>query len=193
MARAQFLSLSRLWYTLFIVLIQLVLIYFGIKLCYINDRVPWPKSMAPPKFELFFQKISLLTALFLLIIFIYPSLFRINNFANDQKTLKVEHHQNESTKKPRSSLCSTVWQHCFALSSSLHLIMSYLIVISTVLIDAKQILVGIKDSSKFILISIVFTVLLDFHLKISFGELILIYCSTGHRHQYRHQFTYPNV
>ena len=80
MARIKFISLSRLWYTIIILLIHLILVYFGIKQCYINDSLPWPKSVSSPRIELFIQKICLLTSLVLLLIFIYPSLFRIKNF-----------------------------------------------------------------------------------------------------------------
>ena len=142
MAQTKFLSLSRLWYTIFVVSIHFILLYFSIKLCYINDRLPWSKPL--PKIELFFQKISLLTSIVLLLIFIYPSLFRIRNFANDEQTLTIEDFE----KKSRHSFCSSLWRHCFSLSSTLHLTMSFLIVISPILIDAKQISIGLKDSSK---------------------------------------------
>ena len=145
MARSQLISLSRLWYTLGVLSIQLVLVYFGIKQCYANDRLPWPKS-SPPKVELFIQKICLLTSLVLLGIFIYPSLFRIRNLANDEQQLTINDFPPQARKQSKSSLCTSLWHHCFALSSTLHLIISFLIVISTVLIDGKQMMVGLKDS-----------------------------------------------
>lgn len=145
MARSQLISLSRLWYTLGVLSIQLILVYFGIKQCYANDRLPWPKSSSP-KVELFIQKICLLTSLVLLGVFIYPSLFRIRNLANDEQQLTINDFPPQARKQSKSSLCSSLWHHCFALSSTLHLIISFLIVISTVLIDGKQMMVGLKDS-----------------------------------------------
>lgn len=146
MVRAKLISLSRLWYTIIVLLIQIVLIYFGIKQCYFNDRLLWPKSFSSsssPKIELLIQKISLLTALILLFIFIFPALFHIGNYSNDHRQITIKDLKKKQTK---SSLCASLWHHCFSLSSTLHLTMSFLIIISTVLIDAKQIMVGLKDS-----------------------------------------------
>ncbi|CAF3319670.1 unnamed protein product [Rotaria socialis] len=143
MARTELISLSRIWYTIIVVLIQLILVFFGIKQCYYNDRLPWPISASSPKYELLIQKICLLISLVLLLIFIYPALFKIGNFSNDNEQLTID-----ALEKNDISLWSNLWRHCFPLSSTLHLIMSFLIIISTVLIHAKQIMVGLKDSGK---------------------------------------------
>lgn len=147
MVRAKFISLSRIWYTLIVVLIHLILTYFGIKYCYWNDQQSWPKSssFSSPKFELLIQKICVLSSLVLLFIFIYPALFRIGNLANDGQTLASV---DLRAKTGRTSLCTSLWRHCFALSSTLHLMMSFLLLISTVLIDAKQIMVGLRASGR---------------------------------------------
>ena len=148
MARAKFISLSRIWYTIIVVLIHSTLIYFGIKYCYFNDQLPWPKSFpfSSPKFELLIQKICVLTSLILLFIFIYPALFHTGNLANDSQQLAVYDFDRNRLRKVKRSFCSGIWHHCFSFSSTLHLIMSFLLLISTVLIDAKQIMVGLKDS-----------------------------------------------
>ena len=146
MVRTKFISLSRIWYTICVVIIHLTLVYFGIKQCYFNDRLPWPRSSSSAKFELMIQKICLLTSLVLLFIFVYPSLFRIGNLANDEQQLTINELSKSANRKSKASLCTSLWHHCFALSSSLHLVMSFLIIISTALIDAKQIMVGLKDS-----------------------------------------------
>jgi hypothetical protein len=149
MARAKFISLSRVWYTIFVVIIHLILVYFGIKQCYFNDRLPWPKSSSSlPKLELLIQKICLLISLVLLFIFIYPALFKIGNLSNDNQQLTINDFNKNHRKKSKTSLCTSLWHHCFSLSSTLHLIMSFLIIISTALIDAKQIMVGLKDSGR---------------------------------------------
>ena len=148
MVRAKFISLSRIWYTIIVVIIHLILVYFGIKQCYFNDRLIWPKSSSSPKFELLIEKICLLSSIILLFIFIYPALFHIGNFSNDNQQLTIKDLNKNSISKPKTSLCTSLWHHCFSLSSTLHLIMSFLIIISTVLIDAKQIMVGLKDSGK---------------------------------------------
>lgn len=152
MVRAKFISLSRIWYTIIVVIIHLILIYFGIKQCYFNDRLLWPKSssLSSPKIELLIQKICLLTSLILLFIFIYPSLFQIGNLSNDNQQLTIKDLNKNHRKKSKTSLCTSLWHHCFSLSSTLHLVMSFLIIISTVLIDAKQIMVGLKDSGIFL-------------------------------------------
>jgi len=142
MARAKVISLSRIWYTILVVLIHLILVYFGIKQCYYNDRLLWPKSFSSPKYELLIEKLCLLLSLLLLFIFIYPSLFHIGNYSNDNQQITLD-----NIKKPKSSLYLNFWQHSFSLSSTLHLIMSFLILISTLLIHSKQIIVGLKDSS----------------------------------------------
>ncbi|CAF0717638.1 unnamed protein product [Adineta steineri] len=142
MARVKLISLSRIWYTIIVVLIHLILVYYGIKQCYFNDRLLWPKSSPSPKFELLVQKICLLISLVLLFIFIYPSLCRIGNYSNDNRKITTA-----DLKKSYIDIFSLLWQHCFSLSSTLHLIMSFLIIISTVLIHAKQIMVGVKDSA----------------------------------------------
>jgi len=144
MVRVKLISLSRLWYTIIVVLIHLILIYFGIKQCYFNDRLLWPKSNSSPKLELIIQKICLLMSLVLLFIFIYPALFKIGNFSNDNQQLTIT-----DLKQSQIDTYSNLWQHCFSLSSTLHLIMSFLIIISTLLIHAKQIMGGLKDSGKF--------------------------------------------
>jgi hypothetical protein len=141
MARTKLISLSRIWYTIIIVLIHLILVYFGIKQCYLNDRLSWPKSSSLPKFELLIEKIFLLISLVLLFIFIYPALFHIGNFSNDHQQLTIN-----DLRQNGLSLYSNLWRHSFALSSTLHLIMSFFIIISTVLIHSKQIIVGLKDS-----------------------------------------------
>ncbi len=148
MVRAKFISLSRLWYTIIVVIIHLILVYFGIKQCYFNDRLLWPKSSlsSSPKIELLIQKICLLISLILLFIFIYPALFKIGNLSNDNQQLTTKDFNKNYLKKSKTSLCTSLWHHCFSLSSTLHLVMSFLIIISTVLIDAKQIMVGLKDS-----------------------------------------------
>jgi hypothetical protein len=140
MARTKLISLSRIWYTIIVVLIHLILLYFGIKQCYFNDRLPWPQSSSP-KIELLIQKICLLISFILLFIFIYPALFYIGNFSNDNQQLTIN-----DIKKPQISLFNNLWHHCFSLSSTLHLIMSFLILLSNVLIHAKQIMIGFKDS-----------------------------------------------
>ncbi|CAF1596256.1 unnamed protein product [Adineta ricciae] len=142
MARVKLISLSRLWYTIIVVLIHLILIYYGIKQCYFNDRLLWPKSSPSPKLELLIQKICLLTSLVLLFVFIYPSLFHIGNYANDHQQLT-----RADLKYSANDVFARLWQHSFSLSSTLHLIMSFLILISTVLIHSKQIMVGIKDAT----------------------------------------------
>jgi len=147
MVHAKFISLSRIWYTIIVLIIHLILVYFGIKQCYFNDQLPWPRSSSSsPKFELLIQKICLLTSLVLLFIFLYPALFKIGNLSNDNQQLTIHDLNKKHLKKSRTSLCSSLWHHCFSLSSTLHLTMSFLIIISTVLIDAKQIMVGLKDS-----------------------------------------------
>jgi hypothetical protein len=145
MARAKLLSLSRIWYTIIVVLIHLILVYFGIKQCYYNDRLFWPKTISSSKIELLIEKFCLLISLLLLFIFIYPSLFHIGNYSNDNEKITLNHL--EETKN--LSLYSKLWKYSFALSSTLHLIMSFLIIISTVLIHAKQITIGLKDSGEF--------------------------------------------
>ncbi len=144
MVRAKLISLSRIWYTIIVVLIHLILVYFGIKQCYFNDRLLWPKTFSSPKFELLIEKLCLLLSLVLLFIFIYPSLFEIGNYSNDNQQLTLN-----NLKQTKLSLYSNIWQHSFSLSSTLHLIMSFLIIISTVLIHAKQSIVGLKDSGQF--------------------------------------------
>jgi len=145
MVRAKFISLPRIWYTIIVVIIHLILIYFGIKQCYFNDRLLWPKSSSSsPKIELLIEKICLLTSLILLFIFIYPSLFQIGNLSNDNQKLTIKDYKTKS----KTSLCTSLWHHCFSLSSTLHLLMSFLLIISTVLIDSKQIMVGLKDSGR---------------------------------------------
>ncbi len=147
MGRTQLISLSRIWYTVIVVIVHLILVYFGIKQCYFNDRLLWPKaSSSSPKMELLIQKICLLTSLVLLFIFIYPALFRIGNLSNDHQQLTMKDLSKNQPRKPKTSLCISLWHHCFSLSSTLHLTMSFLIIISTVLIDAKQIMVGLRDS-----------------------------------------------
>lgn len=141
MARAKLISLSRIWYTIIVLLIHLILVYFGIKQCYFNDRLLWPKTSSSPKFELLIEKFCVLFSLILLLIFLYPSLFQIGNYSNDNKQLNRDH-----MKKFHHSFMSNLWQHSFALSSTLHLIMSFLILISTLLIHGKEIKVGLKDS-----------------------------------------------
>jgi hypothetical protein len=148
MVRAKFISLPRIWYTIIVVIIHLILIYFGIKQCYFNDRLIWPKTSSSPKFELLIQKICLLTSLVLLFIFIYPALFKIGNLSNDNQSLTFNDLNKNYFKKSKTSLCTSLWHHCFSLSSTLHLIMSFLIIISTALIDAKQIMVGLKESGR---------------------------------------------
>jgi hypothetical protein len=147
MARAKVISLSRIWYTIIVVLIHLILVYFGIQQCYYNDRLLWPKSFSSARFELLFEKLCLITSLVLLFIFIYPALFHIGNYANDNHQLTINDLKNN-----KNSLYLNLWKHSFALSSTLHLIMSFLILISTVLIHAKQIMVGLKDSGKYFVI-----------------------------------------
>lgn len=147
MVRAKFISLSRIWYTIIVVIIHLILIYFGIKQCYFNDSLSWPKSASlSPKFELLIQKICLLTSFVLLVLFIYPALFKIGNLSNDNQQLTINHLNENPVKKSKKSICASFWNHCFSLSSTLHLTMSFLIIISTLLIDAKQIMVGLKSS-----------------------------------------------
>ena len=148
MARAKFISLTRIWYTIFVVIIHLILIYFGIKQCYFNDRLTWPKTsrlLSSATIELYIQKLCLVTSFVLLFLFIYPALFRIGNYSNDEQQLT-----NNDFKKQKSStsICAHLWHHSFSLSCTLHLAMSFLILISTILIDAKQIMVGLKDSGK---------------------------------------------
>jgi len=144
MARAKLISLSRIWYTIIVVLIHLILVYFGIKQCYFNDRLLWPKSFSSPKIELLIEKLCLLLSLLLLFIFIYPALFHIGNYSNDNQQITLDNF-----KKTKQSLYLNLWRHCFSLSSTLHLIMSFLILISTLLIHSKQIIVGLKDSGNF--------------------------------------------
>ena len=143
MARNKLISLSRLWYTILVVLIHLILVYFGLKQCYWNDRLLWPKSYSSARIELLIEKLCLITSIILLFIFIYPALFPIGNYANDDQQITLEQF-----KRNKTSVYSTLWKHSFSLSSTLHLIMSFLIVISTVLLHAKQIMVGLKDSGK---------------------------------------------
>ena len=143
MARPKLISLSRLWYTILVVSIHLILIYFGIKQCYFNDHLSWPKSISSPKLELLIQKICLLLSIILLFIFIYPALFKIGNFSNDNRQLTIN-----DLRKSKLSLKKHLWQHCFSLSSTLHLMMSFLIIISTVLIHSKQIMIELDNSGK---------------------------------------------
>ncbi|CAF3783271.1 unnamed protein product [Rotaria sordida] len=148
MIRTKLISLSRIWYTIIVVIIHLILVYFGIKQCYFNDSLPWPKSsLSSPKFELLIEKICLLTSLVLLFIFIYPALFQIGNLSNDNKQLTINDLNENHTKISKKSLCTSFWNHSFSLSNTLHLTMSFLIIISPLLIDAKQIMVGLKDSA----------------------------------------------
>jgi hypothetical protein len=123
MVRAKFISLSRIWYTIIVVIIHLILVYFGIKQCYFNDRLLWPKSSlsSSPKIELLIQKISLLTSLVLLLFFIYPALFQIGNLSNDHQQLTIKDFNKNHLRKPKTSLCTSLWHHCFSLSSTLHL------------------------------------------------------------------------
>lgn len=146
MARTKLISLSRLWYTIIIVFLHLILVYFGIKQCYYHERLLWPKAFSLLKFELFFEKFCLIISMILLIIFIYPALFHIGNYANDSKQLTIQHF-----KQKHFSFYPVLWKHSFALSSTLHLMMSFLILISTMLIHAKQFYVGAKDSGIFII------------------------------------------
>ena len=149
MVRAKFISLSRIWYTIFIVAIQLILLYFGMKQYFFNDRLIWPKSSSStPTMELLVQRICLIASFIVLLIFIYPALFQIGNLSNDHRQLTIKDFSQISGKKAKISLCRSLWHHCFSLSSTLHLLMSFLLAISTTLIDAKQILVGLKDSGK---------------------------------------------
>ena len=141
MARTKLISLSRLWYTLIIVFIHIILVYFGIKQCYFHERLIWPKTFALLKFELFFEKFCLIISLILLIVFIYPALFQIGNYANDNKQITSQH-----LKAKHFSFYPILWKYSFSLSSTLHLIMSFLILISTMLIHAKQFYAGAKDS-----------------------------------------------
>ena len=99
MVRAKFISLSRIWYTLFVVIIHLILFYFGVKQCYFNDQLLWPKSSSLPKLELLIQKICLLTSFVLLFIFIYPALFQIGNLSNDNQTLAIKDFTKTHRKK----------------------------------------------------------------------------------------------
>ena len=149
MAQTKLISLSRIWYTIIVVLIHLILVYFGIKQCYFNDRLLWPKAFSSTsKFELLFEKFCLLISLILLFIFIYPALFYIGNYSNDNQQLTIN-----DLRQTKYSLYSNLWKHSFSLSSTLHLIMSFLIIISTVLIHAKQTYVGLKDSGKYLILS----------------------------------------
>jgi hypothetical protein len=166
MARTKFISLSRLWYTIIIVLIHLILVYFGIKECYFNDRLPWPKSSSLPKFELLIEKIFLLISLVLLLIFIYPALFHIGNYSNDHQQLTIN-----NLKQNQLSLYSNIWRYSFSLSSTLHLIMSFFIVVSTVLIHSRQIIVGLKDSGKRIIYSMTVNRLIMINIYLSSGSL----------------------
>ena len=143
MARPKLISLSRVWYTLIVVLIHLILVYYGIKQCYFNDHLPWPTSAPSPQLELLIQKLCLLSSAVLLVLFIYPALFRIGNFSNDHQHLTI----NE-IKDTKLSICFHLWHHCFSLSSTLHLAMSFLILLSTVLIHARQVTTGSKDLGK---------------------------------------------
>ena len=143
MARPKLISLSRVWYTMIVVLIHLILVYYGIKQCYFNDHLPWPRSSSSPHVELLIQKLCLLSSAVLLILFIYPALFRIGNFSNDQQHLTID-----EIKDTKLSICFHVWHHCFSLSSTLHLAMSFLILLSTVLIHARQVTSGTKDLGK---------------------------------------------
>jgi hypothetical protein len=163
MARAKLISLSRIWYTIIVVLIHLILVYFGIKQCYFNDRLLWPKSFSSPKFELLIEKLCLLISLILLFIFIYPALFQIGNYSNDNQQLTLE-----NLKKTKISLYLNLWRHSFSLSSTLHLIMSFLILISTVLIHSKQIIVGLKDSGYYYSLNKIF-------LKNHFSRITMAY------------------
>jgi hypothetical protein len=95
--------------------------------------------------ELLIEKLCLLISLVLLFLFLYPALFRIGNYANDNQQLTIN-----DLKQRKISLYSNLWKHSFALSSTLHLIMSFLIIISTVLIHARQMNVGLKDSGNFL-------------------------------------------
>ena len=148
MARAKFISLSRIWYTIIVLLIHLILVYYGIKQCYFNDSLPWPRSSSSPKFELLIEKICVLTSLVLLFIFLYPSLFKIGNLSNDYHQLTINDLNKSHFHQSKPFICISLWHHCFSLSSALHLTMSFLIMISMVFIDAKQIMVGLKDSGK---------------------------------------------
>ena len=137
MAQMKFISLSRLWYTFLVVTVQTILIVNGFR-----ENFPWPKTFSSTQIDLILQKLSLVSCSVLLVVFIYPSLFRIENFANDQRQLTFEHLENKSKR----SFCSNLWQNCFALSSFLHLLMSFLLIISDLLIDGRRILAGSKDS-----------------------------------------------
>ena len=149
MVRAKFISLSRIWYTILIVIVHLILLVFGMKQYLFNDRLIWPKSSSSsPMIELLVQKICLITSSVLLVMFIYPALFQIGNLPNDHHQLTIRDLTKTPGKKAKISLCLSLWHHCFSLSSTLHLLMSFLLIISTVLIDAKQILVGLKDSGR---------------------------------------------
>ncbi len=70
------------------------------------------------------------------------------NLSNDHQKLTNKDFNKNHLRKPKTSLCTSLWHHCFSLSSTLHLLMSFLIIISTVLIDAKQIMVGLKDAGR---------------------------------------------
>ncbi|CAF4086204.1 unnamed protein product, partial [Rotaria sp. Silwood2] len=171
MVQAKFISLSRIWYTIIVVIIHLSLVYFGIKQCYFNDSLPWPKStLSSPKFELLIEKICLLTSLVLLFIFIYPALYKIGNLSNDNTQLTINDFNKSHKKKSKTSLCTSLWNHSFSLSSTLHLTMSFLIIISPLLIDAKQIMVGLKDSA--LLLRTDFDLLFNWSPSLSSSTLI---------------------
>ena len=131
MARPKLISLSRLWYTLLVVGIHLILLYFGFKQLDFHDR------LSSLKWESMVQRTCLVLSSVLLVLFIYPSLFHIGNFSNDDRQLTLK-----DLKSGESASLKDLWHHWFSLSASLHLIMSFFILISPLLIQSKQMLIS---------------------------------------------------
>lgn len=131
MARPKLISLSRLWYTLLVVGIHLILLYFGFKQLDFHDR------LSSLKWESVVQRACLLLSSILLVIFIYPSLFHIGNFSNDDRQLTLK-----DLKPGESPSLKDLWHHWCSLSGSLHLMMSFFILISPLLIQSKKMLIS---------------------------------------------------
>ena len=144
MAWPKFISLSRLWYTLIVVLIHLILVYVGLKQHYFYANLA-RSSSSPIKYELLIQKVFLIVSIIILPLFTYPALFRVGNFANDNRSLTMV-----DLRKRKLTSVKDFWHHSYSFSSSLHLFMSFLVLVSPMLVQSKQITMIFKDTGNFI-------------------------------------------
>ncbi|CAF1161490.1 unnamed protein product [Didymodactylos carnosus] len=148
------LHLWRLWYAIITTIIHILLIYANTEKTLYYERVQWQTNppYIIPKIELFLQKLFLLISTLVLIAFVYPGLFAVNNNANDGVKLTINGLIKTISSKTKLltdnssiSLAFILWKHCFSISGTLHLLMSWSILFSSIPIEAKQILIGFRE------------------------------------------------